>query len=380
MNYLLSIVVPTKNRYRYLKSIIEMFISMNTHHVQLVIQDNSDDNSQIVDCLKDYCSKDIKYCYLEKHISVSENCNAGIEQANGKYVCLIGDDDAVSSNILDVVKYMDLNDVESAIFNKAKYYWPDIKFRVHKMPSLTIRRFSGRVTKKDAMKELRRCLRKGATSLLELPHLYHGVVKKEALDKVYSKCQTYFPGASPDMASAIALSLIIKSHIYVDAPFIISGQAYNSAGGKGTRNEHKGKLSEIEWLPDNIEEAWEDNIPRIWTGATIYADSAHKALRAMGKEEYINLFNYSYNYASFRSFNSEYKYLLKEIIKRDTLKYFKIYIYMIEIFGLRLSNFISSIFRSRFRITFSRVYFDIDNSNAASKIVTDALVNGPRIT
>ena len=49
MNPKLSIVVPTKNRYKYLYHLIDLVGDLDTNLVELVIQDNSTDNTEIID-------------------------------------------------------------------------------------------------------------------------------------------------------------------------------------------------------------------------------------------------------------------------------------------------------------------------------------------
>ena len=49
---LLSIVVPTKNRYYYLKYLIRLVDNLHSEEVELVIQDNSDYNNEFVEYLK----------------------------------------------------------------------------------------------------------------------------------------------------------------------------------------------------------------------------------------------------------------------------------------------------------------------------------------
>lgn len=371
MQYLLSIIVPTKNRYIYLKSIVKIFSDMDNNEIELVIQDNSEDNKEILQFLGDDYSKNIKYFSNRQHMTVSDNFNEGILNSSGAYVCMLGDDDIISSKIIEIVKYMKINDIESAIFNKASYTWPDMEFKVHKLPSLCINRITGKIETVDSQTELMKCLIMGATSLLKLPEVYQGIVKRTSLDKIYYKGNTYFPGSSPDMAIAIALSLVVKSHIYVDIPYIISGQAYVSAGGKGARHEHKGRLKDMDWLPIDIEDKWEKKIPMVWTGSTIYADSAHKAINYMGREELLKKFNYPYQYAYFLSFNPEYREYLKPLIKGKHVMKIKIIIYMIRIFFLRSIIFIKNILTTRFGITNTTIFEDVKTSGKASKIVDD---------
>jgi len=371
MSYLLSIIIPTKNRYIYLKSILKTFAEIDTGDIELVIQDNSDDNKEILDFLSSNYSENINYCYYQKHMSVSDNFNLGILNSTGMYVCMIGDDDNFSIKIIEVAKYMKENEIESTIFNKASYNWTDIKFRIHKIPNLTIPKCTGMIKKINPEIELIRCLNKGTTTLLKLPEIYHGIVKRTTLNKIYDKCNTFFPGASPDMACAISLSLIVKSHVYIDAPYTISGHGYDSAGGKGARHAHKGRLNDVAWLPDDIEETWESKIPMVWTGATIYAETAHKALVAMGREDLIKKFNYPYQCAFFLVFDPQYRNYLKPLLKGKVCKKAKVFLNMIKVLAKRINVFIRNYFTANLKLTRNQIYEDILTSHEASKIVDE---------
>ena len=112
-------------------------------------------------------------------------------------------------------------------------------------------------------------------------------MSRNVLDKVYEVTGTYFPGPSPDMANSVALAQFVKKHVYCDLPVISSGTSPKSTAGLGAKHKHKGNLKEIDFLPSDIEDRWEENVPMVWTGPTIYAQSALEALRKLNKSEYI---------------------------------------------------------------------------------------------
>ena len=45
---LLSIIIPTKDRYKYLKILISLIDSYNLSELELIIQDNTSDNTEIL--------------------------------------------------------------------------------------------------------------------------------------------------------------------------------------------------------------------------------------------------------------------------------------------------------------------------------------------
>lgn len=370
MSYLLSIVVPIKNNYSCLKSIIDKVINMNRDETELVIQDNTKNNSEIKEYLAHVKASFIKYYHYPKDITMSENFNLGILNSTGRYLCILGADDNVSSKLLNVAKYLDRNNYESAVFHKAIYYWPGMKFRAHKKrPNLVIPKCTGEIFKLNAEEELKRLLKQGMTSLGKLPEPYQGIVKRDTLQKVYELTGNFVPGACPDMAMAVALSQVIKSYIFIDVPIILSGLSYNSAGGKGARGEHKGQLKDMKFLTSSIEEAWPIKIPKIWTGATIYADSTHSALIAVGEFDQFEKFNYAANYANLISFFPEYWNLVKPFIRKNVKLQIKVALHSGKIFTKRSYVYIKNWITANFGISRNKIFYDVKTSFDASELV-----------
>ena len=104
MDYLVSVVVPTKNRYKYLKNLIRLIDGFHLDELELVIQDNSDDNTEILEYLKNYSNSNIHYYYSTDKLTMSTNADAGIRNAKGEYVCYIGDDDGTISSSSPVIQ------------------------------------------------------------------------------------------------------------------------------------------------------------------------------------------------------------------------------------------------------------------------------------
>ena len=342
MEPLLSIVVPTKNRTEYLKVLVETICSFQNDKIELVIHDNSDSNEEMRAFLEEGRYNNVVYSHSAQSLSVVDNSNKAIQLAHGKYVCFIGDDDVISSRLYDFVEYMDEFGIESAVFKTAQYYWPDTKFKAHKFPNLIIKNFKGKFKEINNQNELSALLKRGGVSLGNIPKLYHGVVLRERLEDIYRVCGTYFPGPSPDMANAIALSHFITKHVYCDIPLVIAGASPKSAAGLGTAHAHKGNLKDVAFLPKGVEDRWNERLPKIWTGPTIYAQSVYEALIALNDKEALNKFNYCYNYAYFSVFCSKDKYLLKDIKKKYAYSGIKFMKSWISIFCLRVRIFVSN--------------------------------------
>lgn len=311
MGKILSIVVPTKNRYTYLFSLIDQIKSISNSNIELLIQDNSEDNTEISKYLNENTYPFISYFWSSEKLTMSENSNMAILHSKGKYISFIGDDDIISSNLFYFVEQMDKKDIDCAIFKKAKYDWPGVQRIASKNIGLQIPYYSGRILMLNPIEEFDKVMKKGGTTLGFLPSLYQGVVKKDVLNKVYSKTGSYFPSDCPDMSIAISLPFFTKSLMYCDIPLISAGASPKSAAGLGAKHQHVGNLKDKSFLSSNIEENWDKRIPLIWSGPTIYADAVFASLKKIGKTNELEKFNYSYFYAYFNIFNHKYANLLK---------------------------------------------------------------------
>ncbi len=302
---LLSVVVPTKNRYIYLKELVKLVNSFNDADLELVIQDNSDCNEEILDFLLTIKNENIRYFYSSEKLAATENADKGILNSTGEYVCFIGDDDGVMRWITKVVRYMKNNGIDSLIANKPQYSWPDIKSAlIDSSSTLIIQKTSENLKEINCINELRYVERQGFLTMGMLPRVYHGIVSRETMDKLYKQTGTFFPGPCPDMSNAVGLSFLVKKHVYVNYPVVISGAGYNSAAGMGARHQHSGKISEVSFLPKNTEEEWESSLPKYWLGQTIWPNTAIKALRNTNHEDHIANINFSYIYSAMIVFHA----------------------------------------------------------------------------
>lgn len=377
---LLSIVVPTKNRYQYLTYFLKQFIDIKEQNVELIIQDNSDDNRFILDELKNYEDNRIRYFHIFENLSVSDNCSEGIKNSRGKYVTLMGDDDCMTSEIMNIMDYINNNDIESVIFSKGSYKWPDTnvekyKYRITeiKKPTLFIKKPKNKIRKLNARKELIKVLKAGGTNLGNLPQVYHGVCKRTVMDKVFEITGTFFPGSSPDMASSVSLALVVNSHVKIEMPFLFSGQGHKSGGGQAIRKEHKGELNNIDFLPKNILSNWNAKIPKVWTVTTIYADSIFNSLKYMNKANYMNYFNYLKSYCEFEDLNIEYKHMISGIL--DNKLSTKIRYKLVKVlFSIKKSiKYVKMYINRNLKIGNEVIKNNIPDSYEANKIVSDII-------
>ena len=286
MNPIVSVVVPTKNRYKYLKHLISLIESFNDGRIELLVHDNSDDNSEILDFLSNKKLVSTYYYYDTDRLSMGENAERGINKARGEYICFIGDDDAVCRNIADCAEWMKKNDIDAvrALYlnyscnedkgeNKGSVYYDDIK------SSYSIG---------DPIIELKKVLNDGVPEFEYMAKVYHGIVKKSVLEEVQEHGECLFPGPTPDMSGAVSISFFVKKYAMLNIPVVIPGMSRMVGGGV------MGKvltLDEVSFITDEDRKKWPNDYPPLWATELIWPVCALNALKSVQREEYINELN-----------------------------------------------------------------------------------------
>ena len=322
---LLSIVVPTKDRYKYLKYLIELVAGFHSDEVELVIQDNSENNSEFLTYLNNLGYDFIRYNHIRGQIPMSDNSDKAILNSTGEYVCFLGDDDGLTRYTIDCARWMKRNKVDAVKPALIYYYWPDsIKENKNsRSAALKFKSFSGEICYKDPFKELIKVLKKGITDRGEMPLVYHSIVSREALDRVYNKCNTFFPGNSPDISNAVALSLTVKKYATINLPRSFSGNSvYHGGGVYASGRKGQPDITEVPWFRPNVVDSWNKKLPRIAAPSLIWADSAMHALNEMGREDLQKNVSFNKLYFYFGIKNHEYRKMLLDFYPNKRSFYF----------------------------------------------------------
>lgn len=311
MAYLLSIVVPTKNRYPYLFKLMEVIEGFHSSEIELVIQDNNEDNTEMLEYFEKRGRGDyVVYNWHKESLPIYLNSDYAVRNSSGEYVCFIGDDDGVSKYIIDCCRWMQANKIDVVFPRGYYYYWPDAHISERYKGSIKWSNIESRMVVRDSRQELNKLLAEGITTDGILPRLYHGIVKRSALTCIWNKCGSYFPGASPDIANAVALAFVVDKFATIQFPICYSG-ASKHLGGGAVAMKHRGTtdFKSLPFLPDNLEDIWYEKIPKVWTAPTIYCESAIESMRNMGHEDLIDDINFEKLYVYFVAHYSYFKSL-----------------------------------------------------------------------
>ncbi|GAB5473182.1 MAG: hypothetical protein Mars2KO_12810 [Maribacter sp.] len=355
MRPLISFAIPTKNRYRYLIRLIESSLRIESENFEIVIHDNTEDNSEILEFLNGFEDKRISYFHNPEFLDMVENCNWAIRSCIGEYICFLGDDDAFAPSLIKLIPFLKRNDIK--VFNTGIpiYEWPDVTHPIYGKKfagRISFRRFTAKLKTIQTRKELTKAVGLGGTKMAKMPKIYHGVIHESVFSKLHETFGTYFPGPSPDMACSTAICKFVESYTYLDAPLIISGHGAKSAGGKGVASNHIGAIADQKFLPPDTMEHWSPKIPSIWTGPTIWAQTCLLVLKKNNETALVEKFNFNYLYAALVN-----KYpRLYPIVKPHLNKSFGLFplaIPYVRIWAARLKSMTANIFKVYFNNSFS---------------------------
>lgn len=296
---LLSIVIATKNREYYCIEAIKSIMSINSNEIELAIADNSDTNKikVFVESIND---NRLRYIYDNSPTSSIANFNRAMELATGEYVCMIGDDDGINPEIIEITKWALKNNVDALIASiSANYRWegtgaPNTLFTKMTGSTLTITHFEGKAEFVNIKKSLQKFMDNGCTNYADykLPRLYHGIVKRKYFEILKSETGHYLKGLSPDIYSSLTIACKIEKLVFLDYPITIPGVCGVSTSIiEGQKKSNSKSIEDIPHLKNRGEYVWSKYVPRFYCVQTIWADSGFAALEELNRSDLIKKFN-----------------------------------------------------------------------------------------
>lgn len=100
---LVSIIVPVFNTEKHLKRCLDSLLCQSYEKLEVIlVNDGSTDNSGVL--CEEYCRKDSRFILIDqKNMGLGMARNAGLERAEGKYVCFVDSDDFVHEKYVEIL-------------------------------------------------------------------------------------------------------------------------------------------------------------------------------------------------------------------------------------------------------------------------------------
>lgn len=310
---LLSVTIPTYNRAGYAVHAIRSLLAIPDERLEIVVTDTSTDG-ELSSLLRRGCNSmlsdsRLKYVQPAGPLDMIGNHNAAVAATTGQYVCLIGDDDTVTSDALVAAAWARDQSIELIAPNVvANYAWPDFRsryFGARHASRLYFAKHMGGATFRDSEQAVVNALRNAAQGTDGLPKVYHGIVKRSLLEQVRQRSGAYFHGSSPDVSGAIGLALCSKRFVVTDYPLTIPGASGGSNTGRSAMNRHKGRLDQESQTKAFETSGWSRGVPRFFSVETVWAHAALETISRISPER-VQAFNFARLIAICRVLHADY--------------------------------------------------------------------------
>lgn len=279
---LLSVVIATNNRVEYAVHAVQGILAIDDPALELVVHDSSD--AAGLDKLREASGDDrrLVYRHWPERISMTENYNRAIDLATGRYICVIGDDDGVSPDIMQLVRWAQSREIDAVSPDiVSNYAWPDFtssRLGARHAARLYVGRYTGKCRWVDSVEVLERSLRFATQGVDQLPKLYHGVVARAVLLRIKAETGDYLHGVSPDVSGALSIALRVPRFVRIDYPFTVPGAAGRSNTGRSAMGRHQGPLQTDPHIRPYRNLRWPKQIPAFFSVETVWAQAGYETL------------------------------------------------------------------------------------------------------
>jgi glycosyltransferase involved in cell wall biosynthesis len=225
----LSVVIPTRERADTLLYTLQSCVAQAYQDVEFVVCNNaSTDRTEAV--VQSFNDDRIRLINPGHRLSMRENWEFALENVAGEYVVIIGDDDALMPNALEVLsQILKTKKVDAVKWHTPIYHWLAIGDSASGKFFMSLGGRAAHVRSAAAL----RGLRWGYVHYHFLPAVYHGAVSMSCVNRIKAKSGNFFCGESPDVYSAIAVASVTEEYIFLQKPLTIHGISRHSTGTSG---------------------------------------------------------------------------------------------------------------------------------------------------
>jgi len=253
---ILSLLMPTRNRSRFLPAGVRHFLQTEREDVELIVSDASDDPADAIHYLAPW-AHDSRLRLIDNSSkttgrisSMVENWSRALDVASGKWISIVGDDDIVDSSLIEFIERVEkvAPDVTGVTWHKCSFdldvHWP----REAKIPmGAKIMLAAGR---DSVIKQATWPNGKRAPSAIASP--YHGCVRRSVLEQIKrDRNGDWFAFRTPDYDLGWSVAWLNKPFIISERPFSIAGVC-SASNSYGVRNGVQRAVNLKKWLDESV--------------------------------------------------------------------------------------------------------------------------------
>lgn len=225
-----TLIIPTRNRQYVALHAIQSAIACDYKKLQIVVTDNSDDDSLKCLIAERGWAKNVKYYKTDKTLAMHENWSKGLDLSEGEYVSIMGDDDAIFPDAPVVCNVL-LSHKRSQVIvtQSAEYKWPDYPFPGRR--NFISVPMGDKVVHVNA---LHRLLHDAILHKVDIgtgPGIYRGFVERKFLEKLKNKRGAWFVEHQPDLDSGYCTLMYADGFLLNSRPMFMDGHCGQSNSG-----------------------------------------------------------------------------------------------------------------------------------------------------
>lgn len=227
----ISIIIPTCERVEFLEYSLAACCDIRDDNVEIIVSDNfsADLTKEVVGRVGD---SRVRYINTGQRLSMRLNFEYALAHADGDYIIMIGDDDAILPGQFSFLrKILEDRKPDSLSWKAVHYFWPN-----EDLPDgggrikLARKDLFGPVRFAEKAQLQRTAVQTRSQKNFILPMIYGGAISMRVVEAMRSNFGGVFLGSWPDIYSNFASLSRAKNHIYLMHPFSISGIGKKSHG------------------------------------------------------------------------------------------------------------------------------------------------------
>ena len=226
-----SILIPVYNGSPYVRNAISTALSQLGSDIEIIVSvDLSDDDSESI--ARSISDPRLKVFGQSKRLGMTENYRFLISKAHGKWITIIGQDDAILPYATCLLRRITSQFMDHDIITSRRSYlfWPDTKRTLSKYSFIyPIDTRNPRVV--SSSKSLLKSI-SGLSEYSEGPQLYTGsFVKLSLIEQITEVNQgNFFNYLIPDVSSAVNILSNSSEYVYSPLPLFLIGSSSHSTG------------------------------------------------------------------------------------------------------------------------------------------------------
>lgn len=216
----ISVIIPTRNRAHLLRHAIQSVLWQDFPDLEVVVSDNcsGDDTAQVV---REVGGERVRYVRPDRVLSMPDHWEFALEQARGRFVTYLCDDDVWVPGALErVAQVLNLSGADLAAIYSGIYHAPNW-LDPERRNMLLLAPYTGGVRECASRETLRR-LYAECRVLYEAPRMLNSFCRRELLQRVRAEAGRIFL-LCPDYSFAAMVLAQTPTWLYLDEPLHLQG-------------------------------------------------------------------------------------------------------------------------------------------------------------